>query len=70
MKKVLKISGMSCEHCVRRIERALGSIDGVHVKVKLKENIAVVNLSKDVGDDELTSAVEAAGYDVISIKKG
>ena len=70
MKKVVKIGGMTCEHCVRRIERALNSLDGVVVKVSLKDKKATLSLSKEVEDKVIIDAIEDAGYDVISIKKG
>jgi len=68
MKKVVKIDGLSCEHCVRRIERALGSVDGVSVKVDLKKKTAHLTLSKDVSNEVIIDAIEEAGYDVTSIK--
>lgn len=69
MKKVVKIKGMSCEHCVRRLERALNSLDGVVAKVSLKDKNAALSLSKPVEDRVIIDAVENAGYDVVSIKK-
>jgi len=70
VKKVVKIGGMTGEHCVRRIERALNSLDGVVVKVSLKDKRATLSLSKEVEDKVIIDAIEDAGYDVISIKKG
>lgn len=37
--------------------------------VKLRKNIAVVSISRDVGDGELTQAVENAGFKVVKIEK-
>jgi len=38
MKKVIKVSGMTCEHCKARVEKALSSVDGVKsAKVDLKK---------------------------------
>jgi Cu2+-exporting ATPase/Cu+-exporting ATPase len=68
MTKTIMIEGMSCNHCVKRIEKALDSIDGVKAKVALETKSATVNLTKDVSDDVLKHAVEDAGYDVVSIK--
>ena len=68
MKKVIKIEGMSCMHCVGAVKKALGNIEGVmSVEVDLAGKTATVEVN-DVNDDVLKSAVEEAGYDVIEIK--
>ncbi|NDL68585.1 heavy metal translocating P-type ATPase [Anaerotalea alkaliphila] len=64
MEKTLKIEGMSCMHCVGRVEKALGALEGVDaVKVDLEKGLAVVTLSKSVSDDILADAVKEAGYE-------
>lgn len=68
MTKTLNIKGMSCGHCVRRVENALNEIDGVNAKVNLSTNSADVTLTKAVTDQQLITAVEEAGYEVASIK--
>jgi copper ion binding protein len=73
MKKVIKVSGMTCEHCKARVEKALSSVDGVKsAKVDLKKAEATVSFSKDVADDVLKKAVIDAGYEAgeITEKKG
>lgn len=68
MKKEIKIEGMSCGHCVKRVENALKDLEGVvQVAVNLEENKAVVELSQDIPDAVLREAVDDAGYDVVSI---
>ncbi len=67
MKKTLVIEGMSCNHCVAHVEKALNAIEGVNAKVDLKAKTASVELDREVGDDVLRAAVEDAGYDVVSI---
>ncbi len=67
MKKTLVIEGMSCAHCSARVEKALGSINGVSAMVNLEAKTAEVELSAPVSDEALKSAVTDAGYDVISI---
>ncbi len=59
----LKISGMSCGHCVSHVKSALESIEGVsEADVSLENHEADVTLSGDVIDADLIGAVEAAGY--------
>ncbi len=57
----LAIEGMTCASCVRRVERALGKVDGVEgVSVNLATERAAVR--GDVGAAPLLAAVERAGY--------
>ena len=63
MTRNLKISGMSCGHCVGHVKSALEGIEGVsQADVSLENHQAEVTLSGEVVDADLISAVEAAGY--------
>lgn len=68
MQKIIKIEGMSCMHCVGRVESALNAIEGVKATVELKKKRAVVQT--DVADEILVKAIEDAGYKVVGIKEG
>jgi len=72
MKKIIKIEGMSCEHCQARVEKVLNSINGVEAKVNLKKKAATVTLKADMSDAVFKEAISEAGYEVVSIeeKKG
>ncbi|GHU76084.1 mercuric reductase [Spirochaetia bacterium] len=64
MKTTLKITGMSCDHCVKHVTTALEGITGVKsAKVSLKENTAVVEHGDGVSLDTLKAAVVEAGYE-------
>jgi len=65
--KTLQIKGMSCGHCSARVEKVLNAIDGVEAKVDLESNSAKVTLTKEVSDDALRNAVDAVGYEVVSV---
>jgi len=67
--KVIKIEGMRCENCNRRVQNALNQIDGVNAKVYGDRAEAVVKLGRDIEDIELERAVTGLGYRVISIEK-
>ena len=67
MKKIITIEGMSCSHCVKRVEKALEQLDGLKVKVQLDKKQAVVTLDKDISDEVLASSISDAGYTVKSI---
>lgn len=69
MKKEILIEGMSCGHCVKRVENALNELEGTEkVTVQLEEKKAVLETGKDIPDSVLREAIDEAGYDVISIK--
>lgn len=70
-RKVLRIQGMSCSMCEKRVREALDALPGVKAeKVSASPGIAVVRL-KD-GDEEALSgaaeAVENAGYRVMEVE--
>jgi copper chaperone CopZ len=72
MKKIIKISGMTCAHCQDRAQKALNGISGVRAKVDLKKAQAIVVLEQDVPDQIFKDALSEAGYEAVSIqdKKG
>lgn len=62
---VLKISGMTCGGCEKKVQAALEACAGVTgAKVSHKEGQAVVTGSDEVNVEELTKAVEKAGFKV------
>ncbi len=67
MKKIINIEGMSCGHCVGRINKALSAIDGLNgVDVNLDEKRALITLDQDVTDEKIK--IENSGYKVVGIK--
>src|SRR5438874_2361750 len=60
------VTGMTCASCVRRIERALGKVEGVQeASVNLAtEKARVIFDPALVGLPQLSAAVERAGYKV------
>jgi copper ion binding protein len=66
MKTLLKIDGMSCDHCVKHVTNALQEVSGVSsAKVSLKDNSADVEHGDAVTLSSLKAAVEEAGYAVV-----
>ena len=68
MKKEIKIEGMRCPACSKRVEGTLNEISGVKAEVDLKKGTATVLLSADVADSVLKDEIESLGFDVIDIK--
>ncbi len=64
-KATLKIDGMSCEHCVKTVTKALEELDGVKkARVNLKRGLADVTYDSDkIGVDGLIAVVVEAGYE-------
>lgn len=66
-KSELKIEGMTCSSCVRRVERALEKVPGVKsASVNFATERASVVHSHEITHETLTKAVEDAGYAVQS----
>lgn len=62
MEKILKIQGMTCEHCKAKVEKALKEIEGVEeVKVSLFRKQAKIK-GENLKDEKLVKTVEEAGY--------
>lgn len=69
MKKTILINGMTCGHCVKRVENALLGIEGVlSVVVNLAEKNAVVESEVDIDENLLREAIDDAGYEIESIQ--
>ncbi len=63
MKKLIRVDGMSCKHCVMHVTEALKGVPGVKdVVVSLEEGTAVVDVDASVTDDVLKAAVTEVGY--------
>jgi copper chaperone len=63
--KSVKIKGMTCQHCVMAVARALSALDGIkNVKVDLKTGTATYEEIKPVAASVVADAIKKAGYDV------
>ena len=61
----LLISGMTCNGCVRHVDKALRAVSGVtSVEVSLPEGRATVVHEEPASLPALIAAVESAGYEV------
>ena len=62
----LRIQGMTCQHCVMSVTKALGSIPGIRsLKVDLVKGEATFENTQDIPMQNIRKAVEEAGYKVI-----
>ena len=61
----LRITGMSCNACVRHVDQALREVPGVSaVEVSLPEQSAKVTHEAPLVMTALAAAVESAGYEI------
>lgn len=65
--KLVRVDGMTCDHCKSWVEKAINEIDGASAKVNLKTKVATVSMARDVSDEEIIAAVKKAGYRVVEI---
>lgn len=59
---MLRITGMTCEHCARTIEKALNALPGVKAQVSFPDAQAHVELREALSTERLLKAVQAKGY--------
>ncbi len=61
----ITVRGMTCGHCVSRVEKALQAVPGtIGAYVDLTEGIAEVDYDEDaVSIDQLVAAVKENGYE-------
>jgi copper ion binding protein len=69
MLRKLSIEGMTCNHCVKRVENGLSELPGVKsVKVNLGSKSALVETEEEFDVQQLFTAVDEAGYDLTKIE--
>lgn len=68
MKRIIKIDGMSCMHCVAHVKEALEVLEGIEtVEVLLDQHCAII--TGEASEEAIKAAIDDAGYDVIAIEQ-
>lgn len=64
MKQTFSIKGMSCQHCVARVENGINELPGIQkVKINLKKENGVVKFDdSQVSAAQIAIKVTEAGY--------
>ncbi len=66
----LKVRGMSCQHCVMSVTKALGQLDGIkNVQVDLAKGEVRFDNTKEVAADKIEKTITDAGYEIITNPK-
>jgi copper chaperone len=61
----IQIKGMSCNHCVMAVTKALSGIDGVgNIKVDLAKGEATFEETKPVDNAVIRERIKKAGFEV------
>lgn len=61
---IIKIEGMSCQHCVMQVNKALKTLNGIG-KSEVDIGTATVHYDEtQVKKEDIVAAIEAAGYKV------
>lgn len=62
---IVRVTGMTCDHCRTKVEQALKAVPGVYgAAVFLEEGEAEVAFDRDTAVlDQIVQAVRTAGYD-------
>ena len=67
MRTILHIDGMSCGNCAKHVREALEGVPGVlEAEVDLEKKTASVEHGDDVKTAAFKTAVEEAGYELLS----
>jgi copper chaperone len=63
----LKVEGMTCEHCVNAITKAVSALLGiVNVIVDLDAGLVTVEHNSDISDvAKIKAEIEDQGYDIV-----
>jgi copper chaperone len=63
--KTVKIKGMSCQHCVKAVQKALEEIDGIsNVTIDLAKGEAAFQEASPINEDVLKKKIQKAGYEL------
>ena len=61
----VKVKGMTCQHCVMAVKKALGYVDGIrNVEVDLDKGEVRFENPGGVAAEKIQEAIETAGYQV------
>ena len=59
----IKINGMTCDHCVKRVTKEISTIPGVStVAVDLAAGTSTFDSENDIPRDALAAAIDEAGF--------
>ncbi len=67
MSTTIKVKGMSCQHCVASVTKALSEIEGIaDVQVDLEKGEATFSEQNPVAEQSIKDAITKIGFEVVS----
>jgi copper chaperone len=67
MQAIIKVKGMSCQHCVASVTKALSEIEGItDVQVDLDKGEATFSEQGPVAEQSIKDAITKIGFEVVS----
>jgi copper chaperone len=67
MASVIKVKGMSCQHCVMSVTKALNQLEGVQdIQVDLAKGEVRFDNTKGITSNRIEKAIKDAGYEVVA----
>ena len=63
----LRVDGMHCDNCARRVEDALQALGGIVAEVRLPNTVLVYG-ERPIDPDALAEAIRTAGYEVTGVQ--
>ncbi len=62
----IKVKGMSCQHCVASVTKALSELEGIsNVQVNLEKGEATYNEESVVSPETIKAAIVAIGFEAV-----
>ena len=66
MAAIIKVKGMSCQHCVMSVTKALTQLEGIkNVQVDLAKGEVRFDNTGEVPSNRIEKAITDAGYEVV-----
>ena len=68
-KIIVKIDGMKCDHCAKRVHDSLIKLDCVKsVKVNLENKNATISYKDNIDVEQITAAIENEGFHFVGVE--
>ena len=68
-KIIVKIDGMKCDHCAKRIHDSLIKLEGIKsVKVNLEDKNATISYKDNIDIEHVSAVVEEEGFHFVGVE--
>ena len=68
MNILMKIDGMSCQHCIKNLKNGLLDVDGImKADVSLEKKSTSIETERDFSEDELREIIDELGFELVSV---